>query len=181
MTPLAYVVLVLALLLAAALFVIVHLLDRLAEARAQEDEIIERATSLVMDTPWRRDGLRETIWNHPMRALLPFMLLPLLVGCPGAASVVPTLGAIVGRVDVPRLLECAAMRGSERARCLGASVLTTALDVAVDKAAALADRARDVLDGGAGAEVDENAKQQLAVDLDKALADVGREVAAAQG
>lgn len=174
MTPLAYVVLVLTLLLAAALFVIVHLLDQIAEARAREGVVLERAESMVADA-YRRIRPR---W---MYAALPLVLLPLLVGCPGAASVVPTLGAIVGRVDVPRLLECAAMRGSERARCLGASVLTTALDVAVDKAAALADRARDVIDGGAGAEVDENAKQQLAVDLDKALADVGAEVAKAQG
>lgn len=108
-------------------------------------------------------------------------VLALVVGLTGCASILPTLGAIVSRVDVPRLLQCAPLPRDERARCLGATAATAALDEAVERATDLADRARDVLDGGAGAEVDEKAKAKLAADLDDALARVGAEVAAAQG
>lgn len=106
---------------------------------------------------------------------LPLLLLPLLA-CIPAHSAVPTLGEVVGRVDVPRLLECAVMRGADRARCLGASVLTTALDLAVDKAADLAEQARDAMNPGAGAEVSEDDKAALARQLDAALADVAVQI-----
>lgn len=114
-------------------------------------------------------------------ALLALALAPISACDGGGASVVPTLGAVVGRVDVPRLLECAAKSGRERALCLGASVLTTALDVAVDKAAEIAERARDAVNAGAGADdMTDEQRQALAADLEAALQDVGQEVAKAQ-
>lgn len=105
-----------------------------------------------------------------------------LLACtpPPAGSIAPTLGEVVGRVDVPRLLECAAMSGSARARCLGASVLTSALDLAVDKAADLAEMARSSLNPQAGAEVSDADKAKLAEQLDAALLEVAREAEAAQ-
>lgn len=111
------------------------------------------------------------------------LLILAALGCtPSAASVVPTLGEVVGRVDVPRLLECAAKSGTDRARCLGASALTTALDLAVDKAADLAEQAKDAANAGAGADdMTDRERSALAVELDKALDVVGREVAAAGG
>lgn len=104
------------------------------------------------------------------------------IACHPQAPKAPTLGEVVSRVDVPRLLECAAMRGSERARCLGASLATSALDLAVDKAAELAEQAKDAIadKGGAGAsDVTPAERVNLASDLDAALADVAREVALA--
>lgn len=111
------------------------------------------------------------------------LILVAALGCsPSAASVVPTLGEVVGRVDVPRLLECAGKPKGERARCLGASVLTTALDLAVDKAAAIADQARDAVNAGAGADdMTDAERDDLARELDAAMAAVAREIAAAQG
>lgn len=123
---------------------------------------------------------RRTI--HP--ASIPLLLtMAAALGCdPGAGgSVAPTLGQVVGRVDVGRLLECAAMSGSERARCLGASLLTTALNVAVDKAAELAERAKDAVNAGAGADdMTDAERNRLAAELDAALNEVGLEIAKAQ-
>jgi hypothetical protein len=110
----------------------------------------------------------------------PLLFLALLA-CDPASSAVPTLGEVVGRVDVPRLLECAAKSGMDRARCLGASILTSALDLAVDKAADLAEGAISAMNPQAGAEVSEADQAKIAADLDAALEQVGREVAKADG
>lgn len=109
------------------------------------------------------------------------LALVALLACVPPPSTVPTLGEVVGRVDVPRLLECAAMSGLDRARCLGASALTTALDLAVDKAADLAEAAIGALNPEAGAEVSPGDQERIAKDLDAALADVAREAAKAGG
>lgn len=106
-------------------------------------------------------------------------LLALLACTPATQSAVPTLGEVVGRVDVPRLLQCAAKSGMDRARCLGASVLTSALDLAVDKAADLAETAISALNPEAGAEVSPGDQERIAAQLDAALADVAREAAKA--
>lgn len=119
---------------------------------------------------------------HP--AAFPLILsMAAALGCdPGAGgSIAPTLGQVVGRVDVGRLIQCASMSGMDRARCLGASVLTTALDIAVDKAAELAERAKDAVNAGAGADDMTDAERDaLAAELDAALDEVGLEVAKAQ-
>lgn len=111
-----------------------------------------------------------------MRPLARLLLLVPLLACDTARTAVPTLGEVVGRVDVPRLLQCAIKSGPERARCLGASVLTTALDLAVDKAADLAEAAQNALHPEAGAEVSEADQARLARELDAALADVAAEI-----
>jgi hypothetical protein len=110
-----------------------------------------------------------------------FALLLWSMACTPAqrATVGPSLGEVVRRVDVGRLLECAGRSGWERARCLGAAVLSPALDLAVDRAAGLAERAQQAMTPGAGADdVDPDA---LAAELDAALADVAREIAATEG
>lgn len=94
-----------------------------------------------------------------------------------ASSVRPSLGEIVGAVDVRRVLECAGKPTAlDKARCLGAAAMTAGLQLALDKAADLGRTAIASL-GGAGAEVDED---ELALQLDEALATVASEVAAAQ-
>jgi hypothetical protein len=129
----------------------------------------------------RREDRRRRGGGFPPGLAALLLLSVVLTACVGAGSVVPTLGAIIGRVDVPRLLECASRSGMDRARCLGASVLTTALDVAVDKAADLAERAKDAANKGAGADdMTDAERSELALDLDQALDKVGVEVAAAQ-
>lgn len=109
-------------------------------------------------------------------------LVVLALACDGGgSSVAPTLGEVVGRVDVPRLLACAAEQGSARARCLGASLLTSALNLAVDKAAGLAERAMEAANAGAGADDMTDAQRlDLARNLDAALEEVGREIAKAE-
>lgn len=92
------------------------------------------------------------------------LLALLLLAC----DPVPTLGAVLSRVDVPRVIECAKLAGIERAECLGAEALTTGLDVACDRAAELAKKATDA----------QAADPKLAGELDKALGDVAREVEA---
>lgn len=101
------------------------------------------------------------------------------VACHPKPPRAPSLGEVVSRVDVPRLLECAAMRGADRARCLGASLATSALDLAVDRAAELAEQAKDAIadKGGAGAsDTTPSERVNLAADLDDALAEVARQV-----
>lgn len=90
----------------------------------------------------------------------------LLLACD--PTVAPTLGAVLSRVDVPRLLECAKETGEVRAKCLGAEAASTALDVACDHAAKLAEQAT-----AAGTE-----DPKLARELDDALTEVGREIEA---
>lgn len=99
--------------------------------------------------------------RHALSALL------LLAACDPA----PTLGAVLARTDVPRILDCAKLSGLERAECLGAEALTTGLDVACERAAAIAEKA-------AGAPAGD---RRLGAELDQALADVAREVDAAGG
>lgn len=115
-----------------------------------------------------------------MRRIAP--MLALLLSCtPTGATRRPSLGEVLGRVDVPRLLKCAAKSGSDRARCLGAAAATTALDRAVDRAAELAERAREIGNQQAGAsDSTDGEREAIAADLDDALEAVAREVAAAQ-
>lgn len=171
MTPAVIALLVVLLSLVLSIFALLHVLDQRREDRRRQGVEPMR----VGDRLWHvyRNGIR-------IRAALPLLLL-VLTACAALTAAAPTLGAIIGRVDVPRLLECAAKSGNDRARCLGASVLTTALDVAVDKAADLAERAKDAANKGAGADdMTDRERDQLALELDKALDQVGVEVAAAQ-
>lgn len=172
MTPAVIALLVVLLSLVLSIFALLHVLDQRREDRRRQGSVV----------PMRAEGnvrAGDHVWR-PIRAALPLLLL-VLTACAALTAAAPTLGAIIGRVDVPRLLECAAKSGNDRARCLGASALTTALDVAVDKAADLAERAKDAANKGAGADdMTDRERDQLALELDRALDQVGVEVAAAQ-
>lgn len=92
----------------------------------------------------------------------------------------PTLDAVLARADVPRLLECAALpTPKDAATCLGAEVLTQGLEVALERATKLVEEARDAANPSAGAaDMDAGQRELLAGELDQALDDLTREVAA---
>lgn len=95
----------------------------------------------------------------------------------------PTLDAVMARADVPRLLECAAIADLETAaKCLGAEALTLGLEVALERAANLAEQARDASNPQAGAaDLDASQRAALAADLNDALDELAREIAASRG
>lgn len=116
--------------------------------------------------------------------LIAIMLVALActpVACdPGSTSKPPTLDDVLGRVDVPRVLECAAKAGIERAKCLGVEALSVALDVATDRAADAIERARDMANREASAgDVTEADRESMAAELQRALDDVNAEAAKA--
>jgi len=92
-----------------------------------------------------------------------------------------TLAAVVSRVDVPRLLECAHYGPTkEAAACLGARALTEGLEEAMHQATMLAELAQEASNPQAGA-ADMSAEQEavLAADLDAALDHLAVEITAA--
>lgn len=102
------------------------------------------------------------------------LCLALLTAChpsPAARSLAPSLGDVLQRVDVGRVLECAGR--PDRWRCLGAEAASMALDLAADRAEAAARAAQDAMSGAGAADVDED---DLAVELDAALVELGRQI-----
>jgi len=101
-------------------------------------------------------------------------------GCAALTAAGPTLSAVMSRVDIHRLLECAELpTGREVARCLGARALTQGLKLAVKEARELAESAQLAGDGGAGAaDYTDADRAKLAHDLDAALDSVALEIAA---
>lgn len=92
-----------------------------------------------------------------------------------------SLAAVVSRVDVPRLLDCASHGATkEAAACLGAGLLTEGLEEAIFQATTLAESAQEASNRQAGA-ADMSAEQEavLAADLDAALDHLAIEIAAA--
>ncbi|MGH1343804.1 MAG: hypothetical protein ACRBN8_19765 [Nannocystales bacterium] len=92
-----------------------------------------------------------------------------------------SLAAVISRVDVPRLLECAHYGPTkEAAACLGARALTEGLEEAMHQATMLAENAQEASNPQAGA-ADMSAEQEavLAADLDAALDHLALEIAAA--
>lgn len=104
--------------------------------------------------------------------------LNIIHGCAGTPGMqAPTLGEVVGRIDVRRVIDCAQRpTAADKARCLGAEAMTAGLQLALDRAAELGQAAIAAV-GGAGAELDEDS---LAAELDEALATLAVEVAAAK-
>lgn len=104
-----------------------------------------------------------------------------LSGCAAAQQAGPTLAAVVSRVDVPRLLECASAGEPKAvARCLGARALTEGLRIALDRATSLAEDAELASTKGAGAaDMTDADRAQLALELDQALDTLAVEIAAA--
>jgi hypothetical protein len=87
----------------------------------------------------------------------------------------PSLGDVVRRIDVGRVLAC--MGQPDRWRCLGATATSAALELAADKAEAAALAAQQALAGTGADDVDEDA---LAAELDAALVALGSEIAGGQ-
>ena len=98
-------------------------------------------------------------------------------------SVPPALGAVLSRVDVPRLLDCSKRLPDYvgAAKCLGAEAATQGLKLALDKAVELADRAV-LASGPAGADdMTDAERSDLGVKLDGALDVLAAEIDATHG
>lgn len=122
----------------------------------------------------------ETLYPFATPAVV--ALLFVAFACfPTAATRAPSLGEIVGRVDVRRVVECARQpTPADAARCLGAQVMTTGLQLALDRAAELAGDAIAAVNPGAGAADGDETDPRLAADLDQALAALQLELDAAR-
>jgi predicted metal-dependent TIM-barrel fold hydrolase len=94
-----------------------------------------------------------------------------------------SLAAVVSRVDVARLLDCARHGISkDTARCLGARALTEGLEEAIHQASTLAETARIAGNPQAGAgDMDAEQEAVLAADLDTALEHLALEIAKSNG
>ncbi len=121
-----------------------------------------------------------------MKKIAPILLALLLPACaPGCAALpgysAPSLGAVVARVDVGKAIACAAEPTPEaRAKCLGVSLLTDALGLALDEAGR-AGKAALLAASGAGADdLSESDRRDLAQAADEALINLGFEIFEAQ-
>ena len=114
-----------------------------------------------------------------MTRLLPIFLV--LAACtPTGATRPPSLGEIVNKVDVRRVLQCASEPTAiAKARCLGAQAMTTGLELALERAAELAGNAIQAMSPAGAGDVEAD-DPTLAADLDSALANLQREIGAAQ-
>lgn len=113
-----------------------------------------------------------------MKRITAITITLLLTSCATLSSDRPGLHAILGRVDVPRLLDCAQNLPDYKAaaQCLGAEALTQGVQIAMDRALQAAERAREAGHGG-GAELSAEDEQAIAVELDHALDDLGVAIA----
>lgn len=109
----------------------------------------------------------------PIIALVVMLLASSAVACdPGSGgSSPPSLGAVMSRVDVPRLLECGDHLPDykEAAKCLGARALTQGLKIALDAAMSAATRAMGASGPAGAADVSEEEQAKIAADLDAEL------------
>ena len=152
------------------------LLEKRNEARVQRD--MERTSQAAM-----REGLYKPVPAPrkykggeggkigPAAIVLLLMAAPLMA-CGGAVgSVIPTLGAVLSRVDVPRLLDCAGHLPDygAAAKCLGARALTQGLRIAMDEAVRAAEQAELLGSGAGAADASEADKADMAKDLDASL------------
>lgn len=113
-----------------------------------------------------------------MKRITAITITLLLTSCATMSRDRPGLHAILGRVDVPRLLDCAQNLPDYKAaaQCLGAEALTQGLRIAMDRALQAAERAREAGHGG-GAELSPEDEQAIAADLDTSLDLLGEEIA----
>ena len=115
------------------------------------------------------------------------LTIPLAACEPG--SIAPTLEAVAGAIDARRAMACAdelgkyddAKTGAKAAAtCLGVSVLSDAIKLALGKAAELGEQAKEAM-GPAGADdMSEDERQDLASELHRALSELSAEVAGGQ-
>ncbi len=101
-----------------------------------------------------------------------------LVACVPGSSVAPTLGAVLSRVDVPRLIQCGISLPDygAAARCLGAQALTQGLKIALDRAMGLAEQARNAAGPAGAADTTPADRAKLAANLDDALEALALEI-----
>lgn len=127
-----------------------------------------------------RSPILARITRLPMLALLLSVSACDLSGCAAVSKAGPTLQAVVSRVDVPRLLECAsAGEPKDVARCLGARALTEGLRIALERATSLAEDAQLASTKGTGAaDMTDADRAALAAELDEALDTLAVEIAA---
>lgn len=120
-----------------------------------------------------------------IRATLLALTLATGSNCALVAEHAPTLGEVLYRVDVPRLLECRDAGGGDPKRiaaCLGAEALTQGLQIALDKAIEKAEEARASAHPGAGAaDLTELDRDRLALELDRALDELAAQIAHTHG
>lgn len=105
------------------------------------------------------------------------------MGCDGS-SVGPGLVDVLSRVDARTVMRCSELEpgGGAVAACLGAAVVTPALQVLLERARTAVENASMVGPGGAGADDATDAdRAKAAADLDKALDDLSAEVARTHG
>jgi hypothetical protein len=104
-----------------------------------------------------------------------------LAACQPPPTLPPTLGAVMSRVDVPRLLDCARSLPdySSAAACLGARLLTVGLKAAIDRATGLAQKAEQATAPAGADDMTDTEKRELATDLDAAMGQLAIELDAA--
>lgn len=98
--------------------------------------------------------------------------------CERAPANAPNLDAVLSRVDVPRLLDCAKSLPDYKAAaiCLGAEAATQGLQVALDQALVLAERARAASGQAGAADLSDEERAAIGRDLDAALDRLGAEI-----
>ncbi len=154
------------------------------------------SAALVVAFVADRLGLLRHLWRaRPLRAgalafavtfaLITSTVLSPMLGCASSpqqrSARQQSLGAVLSRVDVARLLDCS-RHGLTKAtaKCLGAGVLTEGLEEAIHQATTLAEAAQEAGNPHAGAgDLDEGQEAVLAQDLDAALEHLALEIAAA--
>lgn len=105
-----------------------------------------------------------------MRHLLSIIMAIVPLAASGCAHL-PSLGSVLERVDVDRVLQCAAMADpADRAACLGLEAVDKAVDLALSQCDSLAKEAK----------ADDPARPDLASDLDQALDELGSSIANAK-
>lgn len=109
------------------------------------------------------------------RILFSVAVLTLFAGC-DLSSVDPTLASGLSRISVDKVTECAKLQGSEaRAGCIGTEVGSAALDTAIDKAAELAELAKEAAD--ADSTLSDREKRAIAGALNYAMLALEAEIA----
>lgn len=134
------------------------------------------------------EGKRENRKGLARLGVLPALILGsllalLLTGCAGLGSyAAPTVGDLVGRIDVGKVIQCARMpTPRDKARCLGVEVLTKGIDFALGEAAKLGEAAIDAANPHAGADdMTDRDRRKLARDLDRSLNVLAHELAAVE-
>lgn len=112
------------------------------------------------------------------RTLLTFALTTTALGCHPSRPPHHSLGALISRVDVPRLLLCRKHLPDYKAaaKCLGAEAATQGLQMALDKAVKLTDRALEASGPTGADDMTDAERSDLAGELDEAMLKLAAEI-----